>query len=293
LTGPLVTGTPGALVVVGTPIGNLGDLSPRASTALAEATVVLCEDTRRTRKLFSAIGVKTPRLVRLDRTNEADMSARVVATLAGGERVVLVSDAGMPAVSDPGAEVVRAAAAAGFAISVIPGPSAAVAAVAISGIPGDGFTFAGFLARKGTARREALGRIASSPLTTVIYEAGNRVKATTLDLEEACGAGRVYVWARELTKVHEQVWRGTLGEAVQAFERAEVDERGEWVLLVGPNGKEGEPEAGKEQVEHLLKRAVATGASRRSAVDEVAAATGVKRRQVYEIALNLGDGVHR
>ncbi|MGC8512953.1 MAG: 16S rRNA (cytidine(1402)-2'-O)-methyltransferase [Acidimicrobiales bacterium] len=288
-----MSGPAGTLVVVGTPIGNLGDLSPRATNALADATIVLCEDTRRTRKLFSAIGVKTPRLVRLDRNNEADMSARVVATFAGEERVVLVSDAGMPAVSDPGAEVVRAAAAAGFAISVIPGPSAAVAAVAISGIPGNGFTFVGFLARKGTARLEALGRIASSPLTTVIYEAGNRVRATTVDLEAACGPGRVYVWARELTKVHEQVWRGTLGEAVLGFERAEVDERGEWVLLVGPNVDEVKPDVADKQVEDLLKRAVATGSSRRSAVDEVAAATGVKRRQVYEIALNLGEGVER
>ncbi len=282
---------PGTLVVVGTPIGNLGDLSPRASEALAEATVVLCEDTRRTRKLFSAIGVKAPRLVRLDRTNEAEMSSRVVAALAGDERVVLVSDAGMPAVSDPGAEVVRAVAAAGLAVSVVPGPSAAVAAVAVSGIPGDGFTFAGFLARKGAARSEALGRIASSPLTTVIFEAGNRVRATTADLNGVCGPGRVYAWARELTKAHEQVWRGTLGEALAAFERGEVDERGEWVLLVGPKVAKAEPDVGAKEVQDLLKRALATGASRRSAVDEVAGATGIKRRQVYEIALNLGEVV--
>lgn len=279
--------TPGRLVIVGTPIGNLEDISLRAARSLGEVAVVYCEDTRRTRKLYSALGAKAPRLVRLDRHNESYMAYQVVAALADGSDVGLVSDAGMPTISDPGATVVRSVAAAGFEVSVIPGPCAVSAALALSGLPGDGHHFVGFLPRKGTQRSVSIAGIAASKVTAVIYEAANRVGRTTQDLAAACGPDRAYVWARELTKIHEEVWRGTLGEAVRLFAEGGVEERGEWVLMVGP-ADDAPPRGVEAQVlAELLGHALAAGSSRRGAVDEVVAATGAGRKAVYQIALGL------
>jgi 16S rRNA (cytidine1402-2'-O)-methyltransferase len=272
---------PGRLSVVGTPIGNLEDASPRMARVLAEADVVYCEDTRRTRKLLSALGIGAPRLARLDANNEEHAAAKVVAAVAAGAAAVVVSDAGMPTVSDPGAAVVRAVAGAGLPVEVVPGPSAAVAALAVSGLPASQFRFFGFLARKGAAREKALGEIAASAVTSVVFEAAGRVRATIGDLAAACGSERPLVAARELTKAHEEVWRGSAGEAVGWV--AGTEPRGEWVLLVA--GCPQRPPASEEEILAALRDRLAAGLGRREAVAEVASELGAPRRTVYALAL--------
>jgi 16S rRNA (cytidine1402-2'-O)-methyltransferase len=272
--------------VVGTPIGNLGDLSPRAVRALGEANVIYCEDTRRTRKLLSALGLRTPRLERLDSHAEEATASRVVAEVSRGSRAVIVSDAGMPSVSDPGSRAVAAVARAGLAVEVVPGPTAVSAALAVSGLPASQYRFVGFLPRKGGDRRRLLDSIARDAFTTVIFEAPTRVKATVDDLAAACGRGREFVAARELTKVHEEVWRGTLGEAVDWLE-AVGEPRGEWVLMVAgaPSGKVAD--ATPAEVEDALRARLASGLDRRAAVAAVAADLALPKRQVYDVNVSL------
>ena len=285
-----MTGGPGRLAVVGTPIGNLEDISRRAVRTLAEADVIFCEDTRRTRKLLSALGLPAPRLVRLDANNEAGMAAVVVSALEAGSQAALVTDAGMPAVSDPGARLVAVVSSAGHRIEVVPGPSAVSAALALSGLPGTGYRFAGFLPRKGRERAVALADLAATPTTVVIYEAANRVAGTVADLAAACGPDRPFVAARELTKIHEEVWRGTLGEAGGWLELS-GEPRGEWVLMLGPAPAAPVPEAGElaRRISDELEARLAAGADRRQAVAEVASRLGVPKRQVYGLALELKD----
>lgn len=252
---------------------------------LAEADVVYCEDTRRTRKLLSALGIGAPRLVRLDANNEQHAAAKVAAAVAGGMKAAMVSDAGMPTVSDPGAAVVRAVAGAGLAVEVVPGPSAALAALAVSGLPASQFRFFGFLPRKGAARQQAIGEIAQSPVTSVVFEAAGRVGATIGDLAAVCAPERALVAARELTKLHEEVWRGTAGEAVGWV--AGTEPRGEWVLLV--EGRRQRPAASEEEILDALRARLAAGTGRREAVTEIASELGVPRRTVYALSLRA-DG---
>ena len=206
--------TDGVLVLVGTPIGNLGDLTPRATEALRSADAICCEDTRRTGRLLQHAGVERPRLVVVNDHTEAREVPGVVARLSRGERVAVVSDAGMPGISDPGERLVRAAVAAGHGVEVVPGPSAALAALVTSGLPAGRFVFEGFLPRKGSGRTERLGAVASEPRTVVLYEAPHRLARTVADLVDACGPARRVAVARELTKLHEEVWRGSLGDAL-------------------------------------------------------------------------------
>ncbi len=280
----------GRLVVVGTPIGNLEDISPRAVRALREAGVVYCEDTRRTRKLLSALGIPAPRLVRLDRHTEADTAGRAVELIRDGTVAALVSDAGMPTISDPGTTLVKMVAAAGLPTEVVPGPCAVSAALAVSGLPAGQYRFAGFLPRKGRERDEALGAVAGAPVTVVIYEAANRLAATIGDLGAACGPEREVAAAKELTKLHEEVWRGTLGDAARWLSEAPAEPRGEWVLVVGPGPRETGPPAGEEEIEAALRARLAAGVDRRQAVAEVAGELRVAKRLVYDAALRLKDG---
>lgn len=285
-----VTANRGRLSLVGTPIGNLEDISRRAVRILGRADVIFCEDTRRTRKLLSALSLRAPRLVRLDAHNEAAMGAAVVSALEAGSNAALVTDAGMPAVSDPGARLVAAVVAAGHEPEVIPGPSAVSAALALSGLPGSGYRFVGFLPRKGRDRDAAVAEVAGSPVTVVIYEAASRVARTVSDLESMCRSDRPFVAARELTKVHEEVWRGDLGGAVRWL--AGSDElRGEWVLLVGPSA--GDAPATPEEVEERIRRALTArlgaGSDRREAVAGVTAELAVPKRRVYQVALELKE----
>lgn len=206
--------TAGKLVVVGTPIGNLGDLAPRAVEVLRTADVVAAEDTRRARALLSAAGVPARgRLVSVHAHNEGERAARLVDRALDGAVVAVVSDAGMPGISDPGAALVRAAAAAGVPVEVVPGPSAVLAALAVSGLPSDRFAFEGFLPRRGRSRDRRLAGIAASDRTVVVFESPRRVPGTLADLARVCGPGRPVVVARELTKLHEEVWRGSAREA--------------------------------------------------------------------------------
>ncbi|MBV8297108.1 MAG: 16S rRNA (cytidine(1402)-2'-O)-methyltransferase, partial [Acidimicrobiia bacterium] len=197
----------GALVVVATPIGNLGDLAPRAVEELARADAIACEDTRRTRKLLTHAGVKAPTLITVNDQSEARQVRAVVARLERGERVALVTDAGTPGISDPGERLVAAAAAAGVDVDVVPGASAAIAALVVSGLPTGRFTFECFRPRKGSGRTERIDALRTEQRTTVLYEAPHRVCRTVAELAEALGPLRRVAMVRELTKLHEEVWR--------------------------------------------------------------------------------------
>lgn len=274
------TSEPGRLVLVGTPIGNLGDLAPRAIEALAAADVVCCEDTRRTGRLLQHAGVRASALVVVNDHTEERLADQVVARLARGEVVAVVTDAGMPGISDPGERLVAAAVAAGHVVEVVPGPSAALAGLVASGLPTGRFAFEGFLPRKGSARTERLAAVAAERRTTVLYEAPHRLARTLDDLAGACGGDRRVALARELTKLHEEVWRSTLADAVAHV--AAVEPRGEYVVVL--DGAAAPEPATDAQILAALAASRAAGASTRDAVAEVAAALGVPKRHVYDLA---------
>lgn len=296
--------TAGKLVVVGTPIGNLGDLAPRAVEVLRTADVVAAEDTRRARALLSAAGVPARgRLVSVHAHNEGERAARLVDRALDGAVVAVVSDAGMPGISDPGAALVRAAAAAGVPVEVVPGPSAVLAALAVSGLPSDRFAFEGFLPRRGRSRDRRLAGIAASDRTVVVFESPRRVPGTLADLARVCGPGRPVVVARELTKLHEEVWRGSAREAA-ARAAAGGEPRGEHVIVVAgatapPDGSTGDPAAaaaaagdpvGAEALEARVRAELEAGASVRDAARTASAELGVARRTAYDAALRAAAG---
>jgi 16S rRNA (cytidine1402-2'-O)-methyltransferase len=268
---------------VATPIGNLGDLSPRAVDALQGADLVCCEDTRRTRGLLTHAGITGQRLLSVHDRNEAARIPEILLQLAAGKTVALVSDAGTPAVSDPGARLVAAAVAAGAAVTAVPGPSAAVMALVVSGLATDRFCFEGFLARRGTDRRRRLEALATEERTMLIYEAPGRLAATLADLASAFGPDRAVVVARELTKLHEEIWRGTLARGAEEFSTREV--RGEVVVVVA--GAPPPAPADESEIESALRRQVEAGATWRDAAGAVAAELGASRRRVYDLALSL------
>lgn len=273
-----------ALVLVATPIGNLGDLSPRAVEELRGADVIAAEDTRHTRKLLTHASIAAAgRLRAVHAHNEQSEAQRIVDLVREGARVVYVSDAGTPGISDPGERLVRACVEEGLAVEVVPGPSAVLAALVVSGLPTTPFVFEGFLARKGGARTERIDAMLASAATTVILESPLRVAATLAELRDRLGGERRAVVARELTKLHEQVLRGTLAElAAAVVERAP---RGECVLVVGP----AEPAAPVDDAAILsaLVRALEAGSSRRDAAAGVAAELGVAKRRAYELAVAM------
>jgi len=271
---------PGRLVLVATPIGNLEDLSPRAATALATADLVVCEDTRRTGRLLAAAGIPKRPLLAVHDHNEARSVRTVLGHVQGGEVVAVVTDAGLPGISDPGERLVRAAAEEGLEVSVVPGPSAALAALAISGLPTGRVAFEGFLPRRGSGREERLADLRTERRTMVLFEAPHRLARTLGDLVASLGPDRRVALVRELTKLHEEVWRGTLAEALG---RSEADDpRGEHVVVVEGGGL---PEAAADdELSAALEARVAAGLSTRDAVAEVASAFAVPKRRVYAIA---------
>jgi 16S rRNA (cytidine1402-2'-O)-methyltransferase len=275
----------GRIVLVGTPIGNLGDLSPRAAAALAAATVIFCEDTRRARKLLSAVGIPAPRLLSMHQHNEAASAAYAVELAAGGAAVAVVTDAGMPGISDPGERVVRAAADAGIPVEVVPGPSAVLAVLVASGLPAGRFCFEGFLPRRGQLRSARLRQMASRDCVSVLYEAPHRVARTLADLAAACEPERRVALGRELTKLHEELWRGTLGEAVDWV--AEREPRGEWALVVAGAAEAIPVRPTDAEVVDALLAHLDEGADRRQAVAAVAAEFGLPKRDVYQLAVGL------
>jgi len=269
--------------VVATPIGNLDDISPRAVQALAGADTIAAEDTRVTARLLERKGVQG-KLVAVHEHNERRAADWVIAELAQGRTVALVTDAGTPAISDPGALVVAKAHAAGFRVTPIPGPNAAVAALSASGIDCGYFLFAGFLPAKPAARRKALGRLAALPYTLVFYEAPHRIVECVEDLAGAFGAARTLVIARELTKLFEEIHRCGLGEAA-AWLRGDANrERGEFVLVVeGAAQGDAEPGPDWESALSVLLAELPLA----QAVKLACKLTGAKKNEVYARALQL------
>jgi 16S rRNA (cytidine1402-2'-O)-methyltransferase len=276
---------PAGLSLVATPIGNLGDLSPRALAVLGGVDAVLCEDTRVTGQLLARHGMSVP-LLPLHDHNEAEMVPRLLDRLRAGERLALVSDAGTPLVSDPGYRLVRAAIEAGLPITAIPGPNAAVMALTLSGLPPNPFLFQGFLPPKAGPRAAAIGRLraaerAGLSATVVFFEAPHRLAETLAALAEGLGPDRPAAVARELTKRFEEVRRGSLSALAAHYATAEA--RGEICIVIGPAPEETTAEADLDS----QLRAAMQGASLRDAAAMVAAATGLPRKQVYARALEL------
>ena len=277
----------GALVLVATPIGNLADLGPRAREVLAEADLICCEDTRRTRALLSAAGIGAQdRLLSLHGHNERDRLERVATCVAGGGTVAVVSDAGTPGISDPGAWLAAQLAAAGETVTTVPGPSSVIGALVVSGLATDRFCVEGFLPRKGPERRRRLAALMEDERTSVVLEAPGRVAGTLAEMA-ALDAARPAAVVRELTKVHEEVWRGTLGEGARSFAARQV--RGEVVLVVG--GAPPRPPASEAEVDAAVRVQLAEnpGVGPRQVAERVAAELGVARRRAYEAALRARD----
>ncbi len=275
----------GTLYVVATPIGHLGDLTPRAAEVLRAVDAVAAEDTRRTAQLFAHLGAPTPPLLSLPAFDERGRLEVVVSRLAAGQQVALCTDAGTPGISDPGAALVAAAWEAGALVVPVPGASAALAALSASGLPADRFFFAGFLPRKGGGRAEQLAFLAGLPCTLVLYEAGNRTAATLADLAEALGDREALV-ARELTKLHEELGRGRLTALAARF-GGEV--RGEVTIVVAGGGA-APPPAPEEPLEVELRRRLEAGEAPSGLAREVARARGLKRSDVYDALERLKHG---
>ena len=273
----------GKLTLVGTPIGNLGDLSPRARRTLEEADFIAAEDTRVTLKLLNHFGITKP-LVSYYQHNKERSGERIVERILSGESCALVTDAGMPIVSDPGEDLAAACAQAGIEISCVPGPCAAVTALALSALPAGRFCFEGFLSTSKKSREEHLDSLRGEHRTMIFYEAPHKLQKTLSDLAAAFGPERRVSLCRELTKLHEEVLRTTLGEAVMLYE-AEPP-RGEFVLIV-----EGAPERAEERPtsEAALERVKyyrSEGRSLKEAAKLAAADTGYSKNELYELALS-------
>ncbi len=269
------------MYLVATPIGTLGDITLRALEVLRGADVIACEDTRITRRLLTHYGVDTPTTAYHDH-NAPTALPRLIKRLQKGEIVALVSDAGTPLVSDPGYRLVQAAIAEGIAVTTAPGPVAAVAALTLAGLPTDSFLFAGFLPTKQAARRQRLEELSVVPAVLIFYESPRRVPATLAAMADCLGERPAAV-VREMTKIYEEVQRGSLGELAAAYAKSGPP-RGEVVLVVGPPA----PQTGVDdaQLDVMLGQALAT-MSLRDAVDHVTAASGRHRREVYQRALAL------
>jgi 16S rRNA (cytidine1402-2'-O)-methyltransferase len=274
----------GTLYVVGTPIGNLEDVTLRALRTLKEATLIAAEDTRRARILAQRYEIETP-ITSYFEGNKLDKLETVLRALDEGD-VALISEAGMPGLSDPGYELIRAAIERGFSVVPIPGPSAVVTALVVSGLPSDSFLYLGFLPRRQRERRRLLAEVAQERRTLVLYEAPHRLRKSLADLEAVLG-DRPLAVCRELTKLHEEVWRGTVAGARAYFE--ETGPRGEFTLVVG-GAQEEERERWEEgRVRGALDELLAQGVSRPAAARRVARASGWSRAEVYGLGLGLDD----
>jgi 16S rRNA (cytidine1402-2'-O)-methyltransferase len=281
-----MTPPPGKLIVCGTPIGNLEDAPPRLARVLAEADLVACEDTRQTRKLLTHLGVTT-RTTSYHDVDERDRAEFLADRVAAGTRLALVTDAGMPGVSDPGYHLVAACLARGLRVEVLPGPSAVLAALVVSGLPTDRFCFEGFPPRRVGARDRRLAELAAEPRTMVFFEAPHRVLATLAAMAAAFGADRPCAVVRELTKVHEEVLRGSLAEVAERL--AADGPRGELTLVVGGAPAPGPGTAAATDLAAEVAALVAGGASTRDAIATVARASGTPRRAVYQAVIDVRE----
>ena len=272
----------GMLYLVPTPIGNLGDISARCREILAQADFIAAEDTRVTLRLLNFLEIKKP-LVSYYEHNQSARGKQLLERMQAGEVCALVSDAGSPAISDPGEDLVRLCAEAGIAVSAIPGPCAVITALSISGLPTGRFTFEGFLTVNKKSRRERLDSLKNEERTMIFYEAPHKLRKTLSDLAKLFGAERKVALCRELTKVHEEVWRTTLGEAAARYR--EQEPRGEFVLVV-----EGTPAPAAAQESYTLEEAAelaralqAGGLSSSEAAREAAQATGLRKGDIYRL----------
>ncbi|RLE14981.1 MAG: 16S rRNA (cytidine(1402)-2'-O)-methyltransferase [Actinobacteria bacterium] len=274
----------GTLVLCATPIGNLGDLSERTVEALSGADVIFAEDTRRTGRLLTHIGASVP-MKSFFAHNEKSRLRELAVHLEQGHTVVVVSDAGMPVVSDPGMSAVGAAIGVGAVVTVLPGPSAVVTALAVSGFDGDRFVFEGFLPRKGKARSAVVEAIGAEQRTVVLFAAPGRVVRDLEDLSDHMEPDRRIVLARELTKLHEEIWRGTLAEAISHW--GDKDNiRGEFTVVIrGAKRSEPDMQDALEAAKHLIDQGFTTS----DAVRQIAASTGVSRRELYDLVVKQYD----
>jgi len=269
----------GRLYVCGTPIGNLGDVSDRLREVLKTADVVYAEDTRRTATLLRHVGAN-PSVKSMFVGNEKTRTADLLASLDQGRTVAMVTDAGMPTVSDPGSDVIRLARQAGHLVTVVPGPSAVVAAVALAGFGGDRFVFEGFLPRKGKERSERLRRIGGEDRPVILFVSPHRLVADLESIAAAAGAEREIVITREMTKLHEEVWSGSVERAIEAW--SDRDVKGEVTVVVGPGPLEA-PSFDAALVE--ARGLVEGGAAPSEAARRVATETGVSRREIYQVLI--------
>lgn len=277
----------GTLYVVATPIGNLGDLSPRAREVLARVQLIAAEDTRHTRQLLQAFGIDTA-LTSLHEHNEMHKSAVLIARLVAGESLALVSDAGTPLISDPGFDLVAAARASGVAVVVVPGPCAAIAALSIAGLPTDRFVFEGFLPAKSAARVSRLRELASEDRTMIFYEAPHRLPEVLRDLAAEFGADRTASVSRELTKRFETTYTGTLAQLSETAEQNADMSRGEIVIIV--SGNPAPPSSAQALNADQLLRALLEELSPSQAAKIAAKLTGEKRSDLYARATQFGGG---
>ena len=276
----------GILYLVGTPIGNLGDLSPRAAETLRMADFIAAEDTRVTLKLLNHFGIKKP-LVSYYEHNKVESAAVILPRILNGESCALVSDAGMPAISDPGEALVKLCAGAGITVAAVPGPSAVVTALALSGLPTQRFTFEGFLSVTRKSRMEHLESLRGEKRTMIFYEAPHKLAAALEDLAAYFGADRPVALCRELTKLHEEVVRTTLGEALARYR--EEQPRGEFVLVIAGAPEEScEPDeaAALERIRALREE----GVSLRDAVRQAAQEAGMNKNALYRLATQCREG---
>ncbi len=272
----------GTLFVVATPLGNLGDLSDRAKQVLRAAHIVAAEDTRRARTLLTHADA-TPRVVSFHSHSADRRLDQLADELTRGKSIALLTDAGTPTVSDPGARLVARAHEVDARVVAVPGPSAVAAALSVSGFPADRYLFLGFLPRRGRDRTRCLTQVTASPWTTVIFESPNRLVALLNDLSERCGPGRPAAVAREMTKVHEEVKLGTLNELAVYY--TDRPPKGEVTVLVG--GASGEAAVDREAAPGRAREWLARGLSRRDAADQVAAEFHMSRREAYRLVNDL------
>jgi len=270
----------GCLYLVGTPIGHLGDLSPRAKAVLAGVTVIACEDTRHSGQLLSTLQAKGRRLS-FHQHNTRTRLPQLLQALSDGESVAVISDAGLPGISDPGEELAAEARGAGFEVICIPGPCAATTALVSSGLPSGRFCFEGFLPVKGKERRQRLEQIATEPRTTVFYEAPHRLLPLLQSLAEHCGAERPLQVARELTKRHEQQVGPTIAAALEHFQTRRP--QGEFTLVLGGCPEQTPSEPDDSELLARLQECIANGASASDAARQLALESGISRRRLYAL----------
>ncbi|MBO5010186.1 MAG: 16S rRNA (cytidine(1402)-2'-O)-methyltransferase [Clostridia bacterium] len=271
------------LYLVATPIGNLADVSDRAKKVLSEVSFVAAEDTRNSFKLLSALGIQAE-LVSYHEHNKHSSGERIIARLLSGESCALITDAGMPAISDPGEDIVRLAADAGIKVTVVPGACAAVSALSLSGLSTSKFVFEGFLPVKGSERKKRLDLLAKEERTMIVYEAPHKLKNTLEDLMKVFGEERKISLCRELTKLNEEIERTTLGEAVKRYN--EKEPRGEYVLIIEGGTQKSDSDFSSLSPEEHIERYIALGMSKMDAIKQAARDRGVPKSELYKLVTN-------